>query len=119
MSTPVPEFRSALAELKAVAADRLEHDNAELERLNRLIASYAEDLAAAEARAASGDAVAVAERDKISSDIASLTGTRDQLKTVAESLAARVSMAAGAETLDTTLPSLSSRQTAAFSKSFS
>ena len=67
--TPVAEFRSALAELKAFAAERLEHDNAELERLNRLIASYAEDLAAAEARAASGDAVAVAERDKISSDI--------------------------------------------------
>jgi phosphate transport system permease protein len=44
--------------------------------------------------------------DKISSDIASLTGARDQLKSVADSLAARVSMAAGAETLDATLPSL-------------
>lgn len=106
LSTPVSEFRSALAELKAFASERLEHDNEELERLNRLIANHTEDLSSAETRAASGDATAVAERDKISSDIASLTGTRDQLKTVADSLAARVSKAAGAESLDATLPSL-------------
>ncbi len=106
LSTPVAECRSALTELKAFASERLEHDNEDLERLNKLIASYTEDLASAETRAASGDAAAVAERDKISSDIASLTGTRDQLKTVADSLAARVSKAAGAETLDATLPSL-------------
>jgi phosphate transport system permease protein len=106
LSTPVPEFRSALAELKAFASERLEHNNAELGRLNRLIANYTEDLASAETRAATGDAAAIAERDKISSDIASLTGARDQLKSVADSLAARVSMAAGAETLDATLPSL-------------
>ena len=106
LSTPVPEFRSALAELKAFASERLEQDNRELELLNKLIASYTEDLASSETRAASGDAAAVAERDKISSDMASLTGTRDQLKTAADSLAARVSKAAGAETLDATLPSL-------------
>jgi phosphate transport system permease protein len=106
LSTPVPEFRSALAALKVFAAERLQHDSDELERLNSLIAGRADDLQAIEARAASGDAGAVAERDKLSSDIASLTGTRDQLKTIVDNLAVRVSKAAGAEALDATLPSL-------------
>jgi phosphate transport system permease protein len=106
LSTPVPEFRDTLAALKMFAAERLENDTQELERLNSLIASRVDDLKSAEARVASGEAGAVAERDKLSSDIASLTGTRDQLKTIVESLATRVSKAAGAETLDATLPSL-------------
>jgi len=106
LSTSVPEFRGALDALKVFASERLQNDNRELERLDNLIASRTDDLKSAEAGAASGDAAAIAERDKLSSDIASLTGTRDQLKTLVENLAARVSKAAGAETLDATLPSL-------------
>lgn len=106
LSTPVPEFRDALAELKAFTSQRLQQDNQELERLGSLIEGLSNDLKATEARALSGDPVAVAERDKLSSDIASLTGTREQLKTIVDDLAARVSKAAGAETLDATLPSL-------------
>lgn len=106
LSTPVPEFRDALAELKVFASQRLQNDNQELERLSSLIEGLSNDLKAAKARVASGEAGAIAERDKYSSDIASLTGTRDQLKTIVDNLAVRVSKAAGAETLDATLPSL-------------